>query len=60
MLTFDPLFRNRHLATIAANFWPRDFSHDPYPETAELIPTEPDVSVLAYHQQPRTTASAHA
>jgi predicted alpha/beta-fold hydrolase len=57
---FDPLFRNRHVATIAANFWPRDFSHDPYPETPELIPTEPDVRVLAYHQRPRSAPWAHA
>lgn len=60
MTEFDPLFRNRHLATIAANFWPRDFSHDPYPESAELIATEPDVRVLAYQQRPRTAPAAHA
>ena len=60
MSEFDPLFRNRHLATIAANFWPRDFSHDPYPESAELIPTEPGVSVLTYHQKPRVAPITHA
>lgn len=60
MTEFDPLFRNRHLATIAANFWPRDFSHDPYPESAELIETEPEVRVLAFHQRPRSAPSAHA
>lgn len=60
MTEFTPLFRNRHLATIAANFWPRDFSHDPYPEEAELIATEPDVRVLAYRQQPKCVPVAHA
>jgi hypothetical protein len=57
---FVPLFRNRHLSTIAANFWPRDFSHAPYPERAELIPTEPEVRVLAYHQEPHGRPAAHA
>lgn len=60
MTEFDPLFRNRHLATIAANFWPRDFSHEPYPVTAELIATEPDVRVLALHQHPGLAPAAHA
>jgi predicted alpha/beta-fold hydrolase len=48
------------LATIAANFWPRDYSRDPYPETSSLIATEPGVQVLSYQQRPRTAASAHA
>jgi predicted alpha/beta-fold hydrolase len=57
---FHPLFRNRHLATIAGNFWPRDYSRDPFPETWSLIATEPEVKVLAYDQEPRTQPEAHA
>lgn len=52
MSPFEPFFRNNHLATIAANFWPRDFSHDPFPETYRLIETDPGVKVLGVIQEP--------
>lgn len=52
MRTFQPFFRNRHLATIAGNFWPRDFSHRPFPETPRLFETEPGIRVLGIEQSP--------
>lgn len=53
MVPFEPFFRNRHLSTIAANFWPRDFSHDPFPEEEKLFDTDEGVCVLGVVQQPR-------
>lgn len=53
MVPFEPFFRNRHLSTVAANFWPRDFSSDPFPEEERLFDTEDGVRVLGVIQQPR-------
>src|SRR5579883_2924867 len=47
---FVPLFRNPHLQTIAANYWPRPIS--PVPVQRRLIQTEPGVQVLVYSQTP--------
>ena len=52
MRPFEPFFRNPHLATIAGNFWPRDFSHRPFAETARLFETEPGIRVLGIEQSP--------
>lgn len=52
MRPFEPFFRNRHLATIAGNFWPRDFSHRPFAETRRFFQTEPGVQVLGIEQAP--------
>jgi len=45
---FDPhpLFRNPHLATVAAAYWPRDFSSLP-PATNRLFEVEPGTRLLA-------------
>ena len=47
---FDPLFRNAHLATIAANFWQRPALA--LPEQPTYFRTEPDVQVMALTQTP--------
>jgi predicted alpha/beta-fold hydrolase len=57
---FAPFFSNNHLATLAGNFWPRDFHKDPYPGTFRLFDTEPGVRVLGYVQEPRVEASGEA
>jgi len=57
---FDPLFRNPHLATLAGNFWPRDYSRNPYPEESRLFDTVPGVRVLGVVQRPRQTSRGHA
>jgi uncharacterized protein len=50
--SFDPLFRNPHLATIAANFWPRPDSARQWPVESLVTQTEPGVRVLAHAQRP--------
>ncbi len=60
MADFHPIFRNRHLATIAGNFWPRNYRNDPIAETARLFRTEPDVQVLGVETLPRETPAAEA
>lgn len=49
---FDPLFRNPHLATIAANFWQRPNGIDRWPVEAVIYRTAPDVQVLVHQQRP--------
>jgi predicted alpha/beta-fold hydrolase len=52
MIPFDPLFRNPHVQTIAAHFWPRDGGERRFPVSARLYRTEPDVEVLVHSQHP--------
>lgn len=52
MRPFEPLFRNRHIATVAANFWPRNYA-DVFEPQARLFQTEEDVRVLGIVQEPR-------
>jgi predicted alpha/beta-fold hydrolase len=47
---FVPLFRNPHLQTIAAHFWPRPADHAPLQR--RYFQTEPDVQVLVESQAP--------
>lgn len=50
-----PLFRNPHLATVAAAYWPRDFSRLP-PATNRLFEVEPGTRLLAkchWQESPR-------
>lgn len=52
MHSFDPLFRNPHLQTIAGHYWKRP-SYDPrFPIERRLYRTEPDVQVLVESQRP--------
>jgi predicted alpha/beta-fold hydrolase len=46
---FEALFRNPHLETIAAHFWPRPESH--LPVERRFIRTEPEVEVLVESQR---------
>lgn len=52
MAVFHPLFRNPHLQTIAAHFWPRPAEDARFPIERRLIRTEPDVQVLVESQRP--------
>jgi predicted alpha/beta-fold hydrolase len=52
LTSFDPLFRQGDLATIAANFWPRNLDESRFPATPEYHQTEPDVRVLALRHDP--------
>jgi predicted alpha/beta-fold hydrolase len=52
MRPFEPLFRNPHVATITANFWPREYDFSPYPMERRLIQTDADTQVLVQTQHP--------
>jgi hypothetical protein len=56
MDTFTPLFRNPHLQSIAAHFWPRPDVTVDFPLERRLIQTEPGVQVLVVSQRPRGEA----
>lgn len=47
-----PLFRNPHLQTIAAHYWPRPDLNGLFPLERRLFQTEPDVQVLVESQRP--------
>ena len=49
---FKPLIRNPHLATLLANFWPREFDFSSFPVHESLIETEPGTQVLVHSQSP--------
>jgi predicted alpha/beta-fold hydrolase len=51
-VTFEPLFRNPHVATIAANFWPRFVDVRRFPVEARYFDPEPGVRVLVHVQRP--------
>jgi len=57
MIAFDPLFRNPHLQTIAAHFWPREDEEARFPLDRRLYRTEPEVEVLVQSQRPATAAA---
>jgi predicted alpha/beta-fold hydrolase len=50
--SFDPFFRNPHLATIAGNFWSRPNVEQRWPVEAVVHRTEPEVQVLVHSQNP--------
>ena len=47
-----PLFKNPHLQTIAAHFWPRPSGARRHPIEKKLYRTEPDVQVLVETERP--------
>jgi uncharacterized protein len=49
---FEPLFRNPHLETIAAHFWPRPDPDLVLPPERRFVRTEPEVEVLVESQRP--------
>lgn len=55
MVPFRPIVRNPHLLTILGNFWPRTLDTARFPESKQLIQTEPDVQVLVVSQNPEGT-----
>jgi predicted alpha/beta-fold hydrolase len=57
MIPFQPLFRNPHLQTVAAHFWPRDGQETRFPLDTRLYRTEPEVQVLVQSQRPQTDAA---
>ncbi len=52
MQAFEPLFRNPHVLTILANFWPRSYDISRFPMVDRLIRTDDDTQVLVQTQRP--------
>jgi uncharacterized protein len=50
--SFQPLFRNPHLATIAGNFWHRRIDQIRFPATRRIYDIDPATSVVVYEHQP--------
>jgi predicted alpha/beta-fold hydrolase len=59
MRPFQPLFRNPHILTIVANFYPRRYDEAAFPKERRLIQTDPDTKVLVETQHPRGEAKGH-
>jgi predicted alpha/beta-fold hydrolase len=56
MRVFEPLFKNPHVSTILANFWPREYEFSRFPVEDRLIRTDEDTQILVQTQRPRTEA----
>lgn len=52
MRSFEPLFTNPHLQTIASHFWPREGGERLFPVQARRCRIEPGVEVLVQTQRP--------
>lgn len=52
---FIPIFKNPHLSTIAAHFWPTGLDERRFPVERKLYATEPGVRVLVETQRPQGT-----
>jgi uncharacterized protein len=59
MRAFEPLFKNPHLLTILANFWPREYDFSRFPIADRLIRTDPDTQVLVQTQRPAVAPIGH-
>ena len=59
MRPFQPLFKNPHITTILANFWPREYDFTPYPREDRLIQTDEDTQVLVHTQNPANKPIGH-
>jgi predicted alpha/beta-fold hydrolase len=50
--TFEPIFRNPHLLTIAGNFWPREIDEARFPPTRRLYQVDTANTILVKEHQP--------
>lgn len=58
MRPFVPFFRNRHLLTIAGNYWQRELDEQRFPVETKFYDTEPGVQVRVDSQAPEGTPVA--
>lgn len=56
---FEPLFRNPHLSTIAANFWPRSIDERRFPGVRREYRIKDQTCVLAFEHKPAATPRGH-
>ena len=59
MRAFEPLFKNPHILTILANFWPRKYDHSRFPIEDRLVRTDEDTQVLVQTQRPSVAPVGH-
>jgi predicted alpha/beta-fold hydrolase len=59
MRVFEPLFKNPHVSTVLANFWPREYEFSRFPIENQLLQTDQDTQVLVQTQRPHTEPVAH-
>jgi predicted alpha/beta-fold hydrolase len=59
MRAFEPLFKNPHILTILANFWPREYEFSRFPIEDRWISTDEDTQVLVQTQRPNVAAIGH-
>ncbi len=59
MSSFEPLFPNGDLSTLATNFWPRNLDLGRFPAHLDYYQTEPEVRVLAARHEPLGPARAN-
>jgi predicted alpha/beta-fold hydrolase len=59
MRPYQPLFKNPHVTTILANFWPREYDFTAFPVTSQLVQTDEDTKVLVHTQRPTDKAIGH-
>jgi predicted alpha/beta-fold hydrolase len=52
MRVFEPLFKNPHVSTVLANFWPREYEFARFPIENQFIQTDEDTQVLVQTQRP--------
>lgn len=53
---FKPIFRNPHLLTIAANYWPRKIDERQFPALRREYKIDASATILAFEHQPGSTA----
>jgi uncharacterized protein len=49
---FNPIVRNAHLLTIAANFWPREIDANRFPPLRRIYDTDTNTKILVIEHQP--------
>jgi predicted alpha/beta-fold hydrolase len=59
MRAFEPLFKNPHILTILANFWPRKYDHARFPIEDRLVRTDEETQVLVQTQRPSAAPAGH-
>jgi predicted alpha/beta-fold hydrolase len=59
MRAFEPLFKNPHILTILANFWPREYEFSRFPIEDRLIRTDADTQVRVQTQRPSVAPLGH-
>jgi hypothetical protein len=60
LTSFEPLFRDPHLSTLAGNFWKRAIDESRFPTLESAIDTDPGSSVVVHENRPAGVVKAEA